>query len=76
MTDPVYIEMVERLLPKLPNAPDGILAGSMMMALRRKMGEQPPEIFDCLDRGLTDALRIVRQRDRVDSAPKTGTLAV
>jgi hypothetical protein len=61
----VYVEMVERLIdPSLLNAPEGILVGSMMVALRRKMGEQPAAVYDCLGRELTDALRIVTERGK------------
>jgi hypothetical protein len=69
MTDPVYIELAERLDPKMPAAPEGILVGSMVMALRRKMGDQPQAVYDCLDRELTAALRVVRQRNGFGAAP-------
>jgi hypothetical protein len=62
MIDPAYIEMVERLLPKMPNAPDEIVVACILMALRRQMGDQPQTIYDCLDRELTAALRVIRQR--------------
>jgi hypothetical protein len=59
----VYVEMVERLIdPNLRDAAEGILVGSMMMALRRKIGEQPAAVYDCLDQKLTAALRTLRER--------------
>jgi hypothetical protein len=64
MIDPVYISMVERLDPKMPNAPDEIVVACMLMGLRRQMGDQPQAIYDCLGRELTTALRVVRERTR------------
>jgi hypothetical protein len=59
----VYVDLVERIIdPKLLDAPEGILVGSMMMALRRQWGDKPPAVFDCLDKKLTTALRTVRER--------------
>jgi hypothetical protein len=59
----VYVDLVERIIdPKLLDAPEGILVGSMMVALRRQWGDQPPAVFDCLDKKLIGALRTVRKR--------------
>jgi hypothetical protein len=64
----VYVALVEKLVgPELPDVADGVLVGSMVLAMTQEFGEQPQSVYDCLDRGLTDALRILRQRDRLDS---------
>jgi hypothetical protein len=69
--DNLYIALVEKLVgSKLPDVPDGILVGGMILSLRRSFGDQPQAVYDCLDRELTAALRVVRQRDRLDSGWK------
>jgi hypothetical protein len=71
MTNPIYISLVEQLFPTLPSSvPDGVLVGAMLMTLRRQWGDLPREVFDCWDRELTAALRILRQRDSLNSGWK------
>jgi hypothetical protein len=65
MTNPIYISLVEQLLPTLPpNTPHGILVASMLVTLRRLWGDQPQEIVDCLDRELSNALCVLREREK------------
>ena len=64
-----YVELVEKIFgASLPNCDDGILVGATMLTLRRVWGDQPPAIFDCLDRELTAAVRIVRKRDAKETS--------
>jgi hypothetical protein len=64
MTRPnVYIALVEKLVgPKLPDVADEVLVGSMVLAMVREFGDQPQAVYDCLDRELTAALRVLRDR--------------